>query len=70
MLDVEKADNARRTATIALVLSIAVIFTAIVTVATCAEPAAWLLCAEAIALAATSFLIRADLRPAQRHTVK
>jgi len=70
VIDDRRAASARRTALFAIVLAIAVVLTAIVAVATCTETAAWLLCGEALALATTSFLIRADLRPQQRHSVK
>ena len=53
-----------------MILAVMVILTAFVTVMTCTELAAWLLCAEALGIATTSFLIRADLHPQQRHVVK
>jgi hypothetical protein len=70
VIDDRKIESARRTAMVALILSIAVLLTAIIAAASCAEFAAWLLCLEALGIATTSLLIRADLRAEQRHTVK
>jgi len=70
VLDAQNAARARNAALIAVMLSIALIFTAIANAALCNELTMWLLCAEAVALAATALVIRADLRPPQRHTVK
>lgn len=70
MIDDRRIESARRTAMATLILSVVVIPTAIYAAASDAELAVWLLCLEALGIATTSLLIRADLRPDQRHTVR
>jgi hypothetical protein len=70
MLPTENIAGARRAATTAVILAVTVILTTFWLVATCRESIGWLLTGEAVALAAIALVIRADLRPDQRHRVK
>jgi len=66
----ERIAAARRAAFAAVMLAVAVVLTAMWVMAAGFEAAGWLLCGEGVALVTTAMLIRAELRPGQRHAVK
>lgn len=70
MPDERRVANARRGASIAVALAMAMMLTSVAVVATRTALPVWLLWSEGVALTTIVLLVRADLRNGQGHVVK